>query len=145
MSSSYSRGGAGLMGGTERVGALDLDLALVDSLAAGGEQGLKVGTAETEVGDLAVGRGNDAVHPPCLVADLDAQARRDVQPAVAIDTHPVGAAVIVSVGYVQVIEALLVAERAVRLDLEADNPVARHTRRRTRATGPARGRCHWRT
>ena len=62
----------------------------------------KSGAAEAEVGDLAVGRGDDAVDPAGLVADLDAHARRDVEPAVAVDAHAVGAAVVGGVGHVQV-------------------------------------------
>ena len=60
---------------------------------------------------------------PGLVADLNAHPRGDVQPAVAVDAHAVGAAVVGRVGHVQVVVLLLVRQRAVRLDLVAVDPV----------------------
>ena len=91
-----------------------------------------------EVRDLAVRRGDDAVHAAGLVADLDAHPRGDVEPAVAVDSHAVGAAVVGRVGHVQVVVLLLVRQRAVGLDLVAVDPVRCGCRRRTAATGRAR-------
>ncbi len=83
----------------------------------------KFSPPKAEVGDLAVGRGDDAVDPAGLVADLDAHPGRDVEPAVAVDAHAVGAGVVGGVGDVQVIILLLVGKRAVGLDLVAVDPV----------------------
>ncbi len=100
---------------------------------------LEIGAAEAEVGDLAIGRGDDAVHTAGLVADLDTHARRDIQTAVAVDTNSVGTGGVGGIGRVQMIKSLLVGQCAVGLDLIAIDPVDCHNRRHTRATGRARG------
>src|SRR5438067_1253553 len=46
---------------------LRFQFALVDTVAAGGVQRVEVFAAEPEVGDFAVGRGDDAVDAPRLV------------------------------------------------------------------------------
>src|SRR5207302_2810718 len=61
--------------------AFDLQFALVDAVATGGEEGVKVFAAEAKIGDLAVGRRDDAIHAARLVADLDADAAGDIKPA----------------------------------------------------------------
>lgn len=73
---------------------------------------------------LPLGGRNDPVHAAGLVAELDAHARGDIEPAVAVDPHAVRAGVVGRVGRVQVVVALLVGERTVGLDLIAVDPVA---------------------
>ena len=85
---------------------------------------LKFGAAEAEVGDPAVGRGDDALTRPGWSQTWMPMRRRDIQPAVAVDAHAVGAGVVGGVGRVQVEELLLVRQRAVGLDLVAVDPVA---------------------
>ena len=58
-----------------------------------------------------------------MVADLDAEARGDVEIAVAVDLEAVGKALVVFVAGVQVEVALFVGERAVGLDDVTVNPV----------------------
>src|SRR6185437_5477404 len=99
------------------VRALDLQLALEHLVAAGGEQRVEVRAAEAEIRELAVGRGDDAVHPPGLIANLDAHQRGSIEPAVAVHAQPVHAAVVGVVGHVQMVIPLLVGQRAVGLDL----------------------------
>ena len=118
----YRRGAAGLIGGSKAFAPLTLTFRC-NAIAAGGEERLKIRTAEAEVGDLAVGRGDDAVHAARLVADLDAHPRRDVEAAVAIDADAVGAGVVGRVGHVEVEESLLVGQRAIGLDLIAIDPM----------------------
>ena len=101
---------------------MTLTLPLVNTIAAGGEEGLKVRPAEAEVGDLAVGRGDDAVDAAGLVADLDAHPRRDIEPAVAVDPHAVGPASSAVSGACRWIKSLLVGQRAVGLDLDSCRP-----------------------
>ena len=98
----------------------------------------KFGPPKVRFAHLAVGRRDDAVHAARLIADLQAHARGDVQPAVAVGPHAVGAAVVGRVGHVQVVVLLLVRERAVGLDLVAVDPVRFACRRRRAATDRAR-------
>src|SRR5262249_22825806 len=92
-----------LHGRLECVVTLDLDVALVDLVAAGGEQDVDPGAAEAEVRDAAIGRRDDGVDPAGLVADLDAHPGGDVKAAVAVGPHPVGAGVVGGVGDVEVV------------------------------------------
>src|SRR4029453_16513750 len=70
-------------GGLVVIGALHLDPASVHLVAARGINRIKILPAKRQVGNLAIGRRYDAVHSPCLVADLQPQPRGDVQPPVA--------------------------------------------------------------
>ena len=60
--------------------------AFVDLVAAGDEEFSKVLAAEADVVGLLRG-GDDEVHTPGLVADLDAECGGDVEPAIGVDTH----------------------------------------------------------
>ena len=95
----------GLIGASYSVGPLTLAFRLVNAVRACGEQGLKSGAAEAEVGDLTVGGGDDAIHPPGLITDLDAHPGCDVEPAVTIDANAVGSAIVGWIGRVQSIES----------------------------------------
>src|SRR5580692_2811276 len=97
--------------------------AFVDALAAGGVERVEVFAAEAEVGDVAVGGRDDAADAAGGVGDLDAHVGRTVQAAVAVDADAVNAAVVGSVGHVQVEVTLPGPERAVGLDLVAPDPV----------------------
>src|SRR5262249_17325683 len=79
--------------------------------------------AEAEIGNLTVGRWDNAVHAPGLVAHLNAQPRGHIEPAVPVHAHAIGSAVVCAIGHMQVVVALLVGERTVRLDLVAVDPV----------------------
>lgn len=93
-------------------GALHLQLPLVDAIAAGGEQRVKVLAAESEVREFAVGRGQERTGDPAgRIADLNAQPRGNIQPAIAIDVQAVGAAVVGRVGHVQMKITLLVCAK----------------------------------
>ena len=70
-----------------------------------------------------LGVGMMAIHPSGLVADLDAETRRDIESSIPIHAHAVRAAVFGRVGHVQPVVALLELERAVGLYLIAVNPV----------------------
>src|SRR5579883_2180352 len=105
-----------------RIAAADPDIALVHTVAAGGEQRVEVRAAEAKVRNSAVGRGDDAIDAAGLIAHLDAQTRRHVQPTVAVHSDAVCAAVIGSVRHVQMIITLLVRQRTIRLNLITINP-----------------------
>src|SRR5215475_4571716 len=81
-------------GGLERrvpgVRAFDLQLALVDLVAAGGEERIAVFAAESQIRDSAVRSRNNRVHSPGLVANLNAHPRSDIKPPVAIHAHAIG-------------------------------------------------------
>ena len=98
----------------------------------------KFGAAEAEVRDLAVGRRDDAVDAARLVADLDAHARRDVEPAVAVDPHAVGAGVVGGVGHVQMVVTAACRPASRRAGPGSCRPSASGCRRHRAATGRAR-------
>src|SRR6185503_2011717 len=60
------------------VGAVDFHLSGINSIAASGENRVELGTTKREIRNLAVGRGDDAVHTAGLIANLQPQPRGDV-------------------------------------------------------------------
>src|SRR5262245_27352576 len=114
-------------GGLERrvpgVSAFDLQLALIDLVATGGEERIAVFAAEGQIRDSAVRGRNDRVHAPELIANLNAHTRRNIEPPVAVDAHAVGLAAVDRVGHVDPIILLLGFQRAVGLDLITVDPV----------------------
>src|SRR6266404_2421823 len=105
------------------VGARDFQLALVDAIAAGRVERVKVLAAESEVRESVVWRRNNALHSPGLIADLNAHRSGDIQSAFAVDANAIGVALVRSVRHVQPVEALFVIECAVSFDEIAINPM----------------------
>ncbi len=130
-------GRSGFHGCLVGIGALDLELPLVNAVCAGGKKGLKVRSAEADVGDAAVGCRDDAVDPAGLIADLDAHPRGDVESTVAVHPHAVGTAVVRGIGYVEVIVLLLVFQRTVGLNLVSCTPSGYQNPRHKVMTGRA--------
>src|SRR5437879_1571967 len=106
-SSILQPGRGGLDGRLEGVRAFGFDLALVDAIAARGEDRVEIPAAEAKVGDPAIRRGDDAINASRLVADLNAHASCDVEAAVSIDPLAVGPAVVGGVWNVKMIVLLL--------------------------------------
>src|SRR5271156_2962872 len=106
-------------GGLERECSLRFQLPEINRISAGGVQNVFIRPAEGEVGDFAVGGWNDADHAASLIADLNADAGGDIQPAVAIDAHTVVGGVVRPIGNVEVVKLLLIGQRSVGLNLIA--------------------------
>src|SRR5262249_33148421 len=92
------------------VRAFNLQLAFIDLVDASGEERIAVFASESQIGDSAVRSRNDRVHAAGLIANLDAHARRNIQPPVAINAHAVGLTAVNRIGYVQPVILLLVLE-----------------------------------
>ncbi len=98
--------------------------ALINFVAAGCEKCIEVFAAEAEIREPAIRRGNYALHPPGLIADLNSHCRGHVQPAVTIHAQPIRIALLGSVRDVQPVEALLELQAAVGLNQVTVNPVS---------------------
>ena len=107
----------------EGVGTLHFYLARENLFVAGNKECIKLLAAKTQVRAFPVWGGDDAVHSAGLIADLDAHARGDIEPTVAIDAQAIGAAVVGRIWHMQVEILLLVGQRAIGLDLVAVNPM----------------------
>ena len=66
-----------------------LNFAFVDLVHASSEDGTVVRATEAKVRDASVGCRNDAVNATGLIANLDAQARGNVEATIAIHLHSV--------------------------------------------------------
>src|SRR5216683_1083004 len=105
------------------VGASNLQLAFVDPVAAGNVKRIEMFPTESKVGRPAVRRGNNALHPAGLIADLYPHRRSDVKASIAIHSNSVCVAAVGSVRHVQPVVALFQIKRSVRLDEVTVDPV----------------------
>ena len=96
--------------------AVDFGLAFVDFVSAGDEEFAEILAAEAHVVRL-LRRGDDEVHPPSLVAHLDAQRRGDVETTFGVhaEARPTCVAVIAFLKF-EILSA--VSKMSVGLDLE---------------------------
>lgn len=66
--------------------AMDFRWALIDRVSAGDEELAEVFATEADIlGRLR--RGDDEVHPACLIADLDAERGGDVETALGVNAE----------------------------------------------------------